>query len=210
MKDVDRYNNDNDKMNKNKNNNKHDDKPNLARFVKRSPNDEDNPHDELDPPPASMRRLSYLDRSASVFKIPLNDSSYIMVSSNNVSPASTCSHHNHHLETLQQQQPQQQQQVVHKQPSIIIVEPHNDESVRCNCRNCQFLSGWCCMPTILLLVLVLVIFWLCMRGNNPHETIVSSSKQVIGGNGTNITLLRSAVEDEEPLADSDDGFPFFG
>lgn len=46
---------------------------------------------------------------------------------------------------------------------IIIVEPRNDDSMRCDCRNCQFFSGWCCFPCLLFVLLGLLVTWLCLR-----------------------------------------------
>lgn len=172
------------------------DRPDLSDFISRE-DDELAPHDELDPPPANMRRLSYLNRSAAVYKIPLNDSSYLVVSSNSVSPASACSHHQ--LAALQQQQ----QQVAQKQQTqpVIIVEPHGDDSsLRCNCRNCQFLSGWCCMPSVLFIVLVVVIFWLFVRGN---ESALNNKPSQVAN-----STLNSTAEQAELLEESS-GFSFF-
>lgn len=156
-------------------------RPNLSSFISREA------YDELDPPPASMRRLSYLNRSAAVYKIPLNESSYLMVSSNETSPVSSCQHH----------QTQQPVVVAAKQP-IIVVEPHTDDSLRCNCRNCQFLSGWCCMPTVLMIVIVVVIIWFCMRPSNNPQPIDSKM-----GNGTGNHTARSSVQ-AELLNESDE------
>lgn len=49
------------------------------------------------------------------------------------------------------------------QPIRILLEPRNDDSVRCDCRNCQFFSGWCCMPCALLIIIVLIVFFACSR-----------------------------------------------
>lgn len=55
------------------------------------------------------------------------------------------------------------------QPPIIIVEPKNDDSVKCDCRNCQFFSGWCCMPCLLVIFVVILIFWLCWSSYHTEE-----------------------------------------
>lgn len=164
--------------------------------------------DELEPPPASLRRLSYLNRSAAVYKIPINDHSYLMLSSNSVSPASSVGGLSQEQQqqaqvmaniqpngpTLVASQPQQQQQ---QQQPIIIVEPHNDDSLRCNCRDCQFFSGWCCMPTILLLAVVVFIVWLYSRsdtsGPSKPPTLVG------GGNSSGLPSNVSA----RPISESD-------
>lgn len=54
-------------------------------------------------------------------------------------------------------------------PVHIVVEPRNDESIQCYCRNCQFLSGWYCMPCAILIFIVLLIFWASTKLPRPHE-----------------------------------------
>lgn len=67
-----------------------------------------------------------------------------------------------------------------KQP-IIIVEPRNDDSMRCDCRHCQFFSGWCCMPCALLIILAVVFIWICWKqissqAEDSHSTSFNNSK----------------------------------
>lgn len=52
--------------------------------------------------------------------------------------------------------------------AVIMVDPRNDESMYCNCSNCQFLSGWCCLPTLLFVMLLLFLLWLLvLRHQQP-------------------------------------------
>lgn len=52
---------------------------------------------------------------------------------------------------------------------VIVVGPHqtSDESMRCDCRGCNFLSNWCCLPCILIMLLVFVIIWIWLRNSQP-------------------------------------------
>lgn len=54
-------------------------------------------------------------------------------------------------------------------PVAVLVEPRNDESVQCDCQNCQFFSGWCCMPCAIVIIIVLIIVWASTRMNHYHE-----------------------------------------
>lgn len=58
-----------------------------------------------------------------------------------------------------------------KQPIHIIVEPLNDESWRCDCRHCQFFSGWCCMPFALIVIIFVIILWAMYRWRDDDTNI---------------------------------------
>lgn len=70
-----------------------------------------------------------------------------------------------------------QPQASKQQPPIhIIVEPVNDDSVRCDCRHCQFFSGWCCMPCSILIIVIIIIVWITTKwarssGDDHHDEI---------------------------------------
>lgn len=56
-------------------------------------------------------------------------------------------------------------------PPIIIVEPRNDDSLQCDCRGCQFFSGWCCTPCVLLIIMIIVIVAIMAPGShNSHRS----------------------------------------
>ena len=62
-------------------------------------------------------------------------------------------------------------------PIQIIVEPRNDESLRCDCRQCQCFSGWCCMPCSIMIIIFIIVIWFCRRmlinhndEDGSHET----------------------------------------
>lgn len=78
--------------------------------------------------------------------------------------------------------------VTTKQP-IIIVEPRNDDSMRCDCRNCQFFSGWCCMPCTLIIIIAIVVIWLFIKKTRDSPEIsheqpptIDETKMVINNN----------------------------
>lgn len=60
---------------------------------------------------------------------------------------------------------------LHQQQPIIVVEPQTDDSLMCDCRYCQFLSGWCCMPSFLFLMIAAIIIWMCLRGPSTDEQV---------------------------------------
>lgn len=64
---------------------------------------------------------------------------------------------------------------------IIVVEPRNDDSVQCDCRGCQFFSGWCCTPCILFIIMIIVLVAILAPGshNNRHSEAPAKNITVI-------------------------------
>lgn len=87
---------------------------------------------------------------------------------------------------LNQINEQQQQQRPSQQftPILIAVEPRNDESVRCDCRNCQFFSGWCCMPCALLVIIMIIVVYATMKGSptDPDDDDLTSTTRSLFSN----------------------------
>lgn len=69
------------------------------------------------------------------------------------------------------------------QQPIIIVEPHQRDvdTTRCDCRGCQFFSGWCCTPCVLLIIMIIIITWLATPGRRGAS---SNGTEVAAGSTT--------------------------
>lgn len=84
---------------------------------------------------------------------------------------------------------------------VIVVEPINDESLRCDCRNCQFLSGWCCTPLLcFVLLLVIMVSWFNFpfKGEDGERSVVDdatinkTSNATLYGSSADLKVLETS------------------
>lgn len=80
--------------------------------------------------------------------------------------------------------PDQRPQANNNQQPIIIVEPHNDDSMQCDCRQCHFFSGWFCMPCAILMIILLVVAICVLRSRGDDEHSESGSHKQSAQNST--------------------------
>lgn len=84
----------------------------------------------------------------------------------------------------------------HPAPIRLFVEPRSDDSVRCDCRNCQFFSGWCCMPFALLIVILVFMVWICTKeglGQQANQPATTTP----GSQTTSTTRSPTSTTDED-------------
>lgn len=49
--------------------------------------------------------------------------------------------------------------------SFVVIESRNGDSLLCDCRNCQFFSGWCFLPLCVLIIVAIFVSYLWFRSD---------------------------------------------